>query len=203
MGRLRSEASPVKTALIGVVAIIPMTRREPVPELPKSSTSAGAAKPPTPTPCTCQVPVAIARHLGPEGTHGRGGAQHILGFEQARDPGFAHGERPQDQGAMGNRFVAGHQSRAGKGAGRVGGKRTGYGGMSHFRSRLRGQEPKLPACLKEPAVRSRAVRDAAPTKKRTPPATIALTGGPDRGKRPTLRNPQQAEAAPWSRQISE
>ena len=34
IGRLRSEASPVKVAVIGVVATAPNMRRTPVPELP-------------------------------------------------------------------------------------------------------------------------------------------------------------------------
>ena len=56
IGRERSEASPVNTAVIGVVAIAPMTRREPVPELPKSSTSSGSVQPPTPGPADAPAP---------------------------------------------------------------------------------------------------------------------------------------------------
>ncbi len=56
IGRLRRLASPVKVAAIGVVAMAPITSREPVPELPKSSVASGAANPPTPTPFTRQVP---------------------------------------------------------------------------------------------------------------------------------------------------
>ena len=44
IGRRLSEASPVKTVVIGVVATAPIVRRTPVPELPKSSTSGGSAK---------------------------------------------------------------------------------------------------------------------------------------------------------------
>jgi len=56
MGRLLREASPVKVAVMGEVAIAPMIRRTPVPELPQSITLPGSAKPPTPTPCTDQLP---------------------------------------------------------------------------------------------------------------------------------------------------
>src|SRR5579871_5672856 len=56
MGRERSDSSPVNTAVVGVVAIAPMTRREPVPELPKSSTSSGSDQPPTPVPQTVHSP---------------------------------------------------------------------------------------------------------------------------------------------------
>ncbi len=56
IGRLVRLASPVKVATMGEVAIAPMIRRTPVPELPQSITWSGSAKPPTPTPCTCQVP---------------------------------------------------------------------------------------------------------------------------------------------------
>ena len=51
----------MNTAVIGVVAIAPMTSREPVPELPKLSTSSGSAQPPTPVPWTCQAPRSPTR----------------------------------------------------------------------------------------------------------------------------------------------
>ena len=56
IGRDRNEASPVNVALIGVVAIAPMIRRTPVPELPQSITSSGSANPPVPTPSMVQTP---------------------------------------------------------------------------------------------------------------------------------------------------
>src|SRR3954465_1934540 len=56
MGRERKLASPVKVALIGVVAIAPITRREPVPELPKSSADPGLFQRPTPVPVIFQRP---------------------------------------------------------------------------------------------------------------------------------------------------
>ncbi len=56
IGRLRSEASPSKLATIGQPATAPITRRQPVPELPKSSAAAGSRKPPTPTPKISQTP---------------------------------------------------------------------------------------------------------------------------------------------------
>src|SRR5579871_2143396 len=52
MGRLRSEASPSKVAVIGHPATAPITSRQPVPELPKSRAVLGAPKPATPTPRT-------------------------------------------------------------------------------------------------------------------------------------------------------
>src|SRR5262249_30335053 len=55
IGRLRSDASPSKTALMGQPATAPMTRRQPVPELPKSSAAFGSAKPETPVPHTFQA----------------------------------------------------------------------------------------------------------------------------------------------------
>jgi hypothetical protein len=54
-------ASPVKVAVIGVVAIVPMISRTPVPELPQSITSAGSWNPPTPTPATVQASLAMPR----------------------------------------------------------------------------------------------------------------------------------------------
>ena len=48
IGRVRRLASPSKVAVIGQPATAPMTSRQPVPELPKSSTASGARKPPDP-----------------------------------------------------------------------------------------------------------------------------------------------------------
>ena len=45
IGRLRSDASPSKVAVIGQPATAPITSRQPVPELPKSSTPAGDPEP--------------------------------------------------------------------------------------------------------------------------------------------------------------
>src|ERR1700756_1560061 len=56
MGRERKDASPVNPAVMGVVAIAPITRREPVPELPKSSSDLGLFQLPTPVPVTRQRP---------------------------------------------------------------------------------------------------------------------------------------------------
>jgi hypothetical protein len=58
MGRDLRLASPVNVAVMGHVAIDPMIRRTPVPELPQSMTPDGSAKPPTPTPYTLHEPSA-------------------------------------------------------------------------------------------------------------------------------------------------
>ena len=55
IGRVRRLASPSNVAVIGQPATAPITSRQPVPELPKSSAAAGSAKPPTPTPRTRQA----------------------------------------------------------------------------------------------------------------------------------------------------
>jgi len=65
IGRLRSEASPSKVAVIGQPATAPITSRQPVPELPKSSGAAGSAKPATPTPRTVQLPSSPRATLAP------------------------------------------------------------------------------------------------------------------------------------------
>ena len=61
MGRLRSEASPSKVAVIGWLPATPIIRRDPVPALPKSSVADGATSPPMPTPTICQRPGRLAR----------------------------------------------------------------------------------------------------------------------------------------------
>ena len=68
------------------------------------------------------MPAAVAPALdrGAERGHGAGGVDHVLGFEKAGNGGLADGERPQHQGAVGDRLVArdrGAAMEAGRGAG--------------------------------------------------------------------------------------
>src|SRR5438270_316402 len=65
IGRERNEASPSKTAEIGQPATAPITSRQPVPELPKSSGPGGCAKPATPTPSTAQAKSPVRSTLAP------------------------------------------------------------------------------------------------------------------------------------------
>ena len=65
IGRLRSEASPSNVAVIGQPATAPITSRQPVPELPKSSGFCGWAKPPTPTPLTFHAKSPVRSTLAP------------------------------------------------------------------------------------------------------------------------------------------
>ena len=65
IGLERSEASPSKTAVIGQPATAPITSRQPVPELPKSSGACGCANPATPTPCTSHAKSPVRSTLAP------------------------------------------------------------------------------------------------------------------------------------------
>ena len=56
IGRLRSEASPSKRAVIAWPPTTPIISREPVPALPKSSVSRGPSSEPSPAPKTLQFP---------------------------------------------------------------------------------------------------------------------------------------------------
>ena len=89
------DASPSKVAVIGQPATAPMTRRQPVPELPKSSDAAGCAKPPTPTPCTVQAPSPVRSTVAPSARIALAVLMHVLAFEQARDAAFADRERAE------------------------------------------------------------------------------------------------------------
>ena len=84
IGRPRRLASPVKVAVMSVVAIAPMTSRTPVPELPWSITSSGSRKPPTPTPSTRQAPGADPLDRRAEGAHRPPGVEHVLRPRAAR-----------------------------------------------------------------------------------------------------------------------
>ena len=50
--------------------------------------------------------IAGAFNARAERPHGIGGVQNILAFQQAADGSFADGKRAQNQGAVGDRFVA-------------------------------------------------------------------------------------------------
>ncbi len=123
------------SAVTGQPATAPMTRRQPVPELPKSSGSARLRE--TCDPHPPHRPGALTGSLdrGAECAHHFGGIDHVLAFEQARDPGLADGHRRQDQRAMRNRLVARHaqtplqSGRAARGQ-RHGGQRMAQGGES-------------------------------------------------------------------------
>ena len=93
----RRDSSPVNTAVIGVVAIAPITKREPVPELPKSSASVRCGKAADADTVDLPGASAFAHDFGPEGPHGLGGVQHILGLQQAGNAGFAHRQRAQNE----------------------------------------------------------------------------------------------------------
>ena len=89
IGRLFNDASPVKVAEIGVVAIQPMINRTPVPELPQSipHPSAGIAavnnliwlsKPANTNTMDRPIAIAMLDDLGPKGPHRLGRIQNIL-----------------------------------------------------------------------------------------------------------------------------
>ena len=124
IGRLRSEASPSKVAVIGQPATAPMTRRQPVPELPKSSAPAGSRKPPTPTPWTRHSPSPMRSTVAPSARMALPVLMHVLAFEQAGNPGLAHRQRAEDQRAVRDRLVAGHAHAALERPAAAGGERS-------------------------------------------------------------------------------
>ena len=77
IGRLRSEASPSKVAVMPCPPTTPIISREPVPALPKSSTPSGASRPPTPTPSHPPAALARPRDGGAERAAGLRRAQHV------------------------------------------------------------------------------------------------------------------------------
>ena len=58
-----------------------------------------------------------APHLSAERGNSLGRRHHVLGLEQPGDAGSPRGQRPEDQGAMGNRLVARHARPPGKACG--------------------------------------------------------------------------------------
>ena len=121
-----SEASPSNVAVIGWLPATPIISREPVPALPKSSAlrgldeaaDAGAARP-------ASAPAPSRVTAAPSARQACGGAQHVVAFEKALDPGLADRKQPEDERPMRDRLVAGRaqtasQRRAGRGCGRRG-----------------------------------------------------------------------------------
>ena len=111
IGRLRSEASPSKVAMIGWPPTTPIISREPVPALPKSSVSRGASSAPSPGPRTLHAP-ARALDDGAERPARLAGAQHVVALEQPLDLVVAAGQQSEQEGAMRNRLVAGRANAA-------------------------------------------------------------------------------------------
>ena len=97
---------------------------------------AGAADPPAPR--------RVARHGGAERPAGRGGAQHVVAFEQALDPGLADREQAEDERPMRDRLVAGRRA-AGLAADRA--------GRGCERARHRDARADTGSCLRSPAGR--------------------------------------------------
>ena len=116
IGRLRSEASPSKTAVIGQPATAPITSRQPVPELPKSSGTCRLREAGDADAVHRPGEIAGSFHLGAQRPHRLGGIEHVLALQQARNPGFADRQRAQNQGAVRNRLVAGNPDLPGQGA---------------------------------------------------------------------------------------
>ena len=84
-----------------------------MPELPISSTSPGSAEAADADALDPPVALALrARARRPARAMARGGAQHVLALEQARDAGAPDRERAQDEGAVRDRLVAGHAAAA-------------------------------------------------------------------------------------------
>ena len=73
IGRLRSEASPVMKLVKGWLARMPESRRAAVPELPRSSTSAGLAAAADAEAADPPQALALVVDLGAQGAQGGGG----------------------------------------------------------------------------------------------------------------------------------
>ena len=131
IGRLRSEASPSKRAVMRMAADHPHHQAEPVPALPKSSVSRGSSKRAEAHAMDAPAPFADPLHLGAERGAGAAGVQDILAFEQARTPGFADAQQAKQKGAMGNALVARRPGAAAQGSAGAGGQGFGGGGMGH------------------------------------------------------------------------
>jgi hypothetical protein len=76
-----------------------------------------------------------ASDRGAQRAHRLGGVEHVFAFEQPGYAGFPDRERAEDEGAVRDRFVAGHARAALEGARAARGER-GFDGVVHGRARL-------------------------------------------------------------------
>ena len=118
--------------MIGQPATAPITSRQPVPELPKSSGEAGWAKPADADAPDLPGKRPGSLHLGAQRLHRFGGIEDVFALQQAGNPGFADRKRPQDQGPVRNRLVAGNADFAAQRAAGAGFQR-GLGGLNGSR----------------------------------------------------------------------
>ena len=89
IGRLRSEASPSNIAVIGQPATAPITSRQPVPELPKSSGACRLGEAGDADAVHGPGEIAGALDPGAQRLHRFGGVEDVLALQKAGNPGFA------------------------------------------------------------------------------------------------------------------
>jgi hypothetical protein len=77
--------------------------------------------------------VAVPFDPGAQGPHGFGGVEDVLALQKPRNPGLAHGKRPQNEGPLGDRLVARDPDAAGQGSALAGLERRFGTGMRHRR----------------------------------------------------------------------
>ena len=133
MGRLRSEASPSNVAVTAWPPTTPIISREPVPALPKSSTSAGceqAADADAVAPASAPSPRALDDRRP---ARGRPRAVRSTSSPSSRPSTSVCADRQQaeDQGAVGDRLVAGHADAALERA-RTGGRKAAGPRREHW-----------------------------------------------------------------------
>ena len=114
IGRLRSEASPSKVAVIPWPPTTPIIRREPVPALPKSSVVAGRKQRSEAGPADPPAARRQALDHRAERPAGLARPEDVVALEQSFDQRLAAGEQAEDEGAVGNRLVAGRPEAAAK-----------------------------------------------------------------------------------------
>ena len=112
IGRRRREASPVITARRSWLARMPSSSRAAVPALPISSTESGSASPPGPTPSTVQAPSSCRSTGTPSWRSAPAVARTSAPSSRPATPGPADSQRPEHQGAMRDRLVAGRHGNA-------------------------------------------------------------------------------------------
>src|SRR5262249_15067875 len=100
-------------------------------------------------------------HPGAERAHGFGGVEDVFALEQARNPGFPHRQRAQDQRPMRDRLVPGHANLAGKGTAGAGLKGAGGAGMGQVWVLSGGQVTHAPEGVTVPKIACKALLTAA------------------------------------------
>ena len=112
IGRFRSEASPSKVAVTGCEPTTPHHQPRAGPGIAEIEGRRGLGQSADAGPGDAPAALAEAMGAAAERPHGRGGADHVLAFQQVLDLRLAQRQAADDQRPVRDRLVARHRDAA-------------------------------------------------------------------------------------------